>query len=178
MVSRKYVGDYRLENRTNPKTGKVSTVPVYRGDWFAFCADAQTVRRMKRLYPILSLLCALLLLLTLTLNAPSGHAYYVSLPFVALIPPVYLSLAGSWRIWTAKARLTREHSDKLQPRFASCSLFITAFSAVSAAGHVLYAVREGFSVRDGVSLIAMLGVLACGIVMFRNKDRLKTKKVS
>lgn len=177
MVSRKYVGDYRLENRTNPKTGKVATVPVYCGDWFAFCADAKTVRRLKRLYPALSILSALFTLFVLTVNAPSGHAYYVSLPFVAMVFPVYFSLAGSYRLLTAKEKLTREHSDKLYPRFVSSSLFLTAFSAVSVAGHLLYAFREGLTALDVASLAAAAGVLVCGICMFCKKEGLKTKKV-
>lgn len=174
MVSRKYVGDYRLENRTNPKTGRVVTVPVYRGDWYAFAADAQTVRRMKRVYPALSALCIAMFLLVLLLNAPSGHIFYVTMPFAALIFPVYFSAAGSWRLLTAKDRITREHSDKLQPRFTSCALFLTSFSAVSVCGHILYWFRVGVTLLDAVSFAATAVILASGMTMFRLRENLKT----
>ena len=177
MVTRKYLGDYRLENRTNPRNGKVVTVPVYRGEWFAFTADAQTVRKMKRLYPLLSALSAAMFLLVMLLNAPCGHMFYVMLPFAAMIFPVYFALAGSRRLLTAKEKVTREHNDKIRQRFTSCALFLIVFSAISAAGHVLYAVRTGVTAKDAVSFAAACVILACGAVMFAKKDNLETKNI-
>lgn len=176
MVSRKYAGDYRLENRADARTGKVKTVPVYTGAWYAFDADAATVRRMKRLYPALSALCAAMLLLVLTLNAPCGHVYYVMLPLVALVFPIYFAVAAGWRLWTAKDKVTREHRDKMEQRYASSLLFIVLFSAISVAGHLLYGFRAGwtrFAPSDAASLAATAVILASGIAMLRHKGNLK-----
>lgn len=178
MVTRKYLGDYRLENRTNPRNGKVVTVPVYRGEWFAFTADAQTVRKMKRLYPLLSALSAAMFLLVMLLNAPCGHMFYVMLPFAAMIFPVYFALAGSRRLLTAKEKVTREHNDKIRQRFTSCALFMTTFSAISAAGHAVYAFRAALTGRDIVSFAATLVVLVCAAVMFAKRDALEMKKTA
>ena len=177
MAARKYLGDYRLENRTNPRNGKIVTVPVYRGEWYVFAAGDQTVRSMKRLYPLLSLLSAAAFLLVMLLNAPCGHVFYVMTPFVAMIFPVFFSLAGSYRLLTAKEKITREHNDKIFKRFATCALFLTVFSAISAAGHVLYAVRTGVTAKDVVSFAAACVILACGAVMFAKKDNLETKNI-
>ena len=177
MVARKYLEDYRLENRTNPRSGKVQTVPVYRGKWFAFAAGEAEVRRAKRIYPALSALCAALFLLVLLLNAPSGHAVYVMLPFAAMVFPVFYSLAGSRRLLTAGDRVTREHADKIQRRFASCSFMMILFSAISAAGHLLYFFRSGASALDAVSLAAATAIFLSAAVMFRHRDDLRMRQL-
>ena len=177
MVTRKYLGDYRLENRTDPRSGKIKTVPVYRGAWFAFTADESAVRRAKRVYPALSALCAGLFLLVLLLNAPSGHAIYVMLPFAAMVFPVFFCLAGSRRLLTAKDKVTREHADKIQKRLTNCAFMLALFSAVSAAGHLLFWFRSGMSARDAISLAAAAAILASAVAMFRMKDSLEMKRL-
>ena len=177
MVARKYLEDYRLENRTDPKSGKVKTIPVYRGAWFAFAADERTVRRARRLYPALSALCAALFLLVMLINAPSGHAVYVMLPFAAMVFPIFFCLAGSRRLLLAKDKVTREHADKIQKRFTSSAFMMALFSGISAAGHVLYFFRSGVSVRDALSCMAALAILACAAAMFHKKDDLRMVRI-
>ena len=46
VVSRKYVGDYRLENVPD-RRGKLKTVPVYRGLLFRFKAEESKVKAAK-----------------------------------------------------------------------------------------------------------------------------------
>jgi hypothetical protein len=47
VVSRKYVGDYRLENVPD-RRGKLKTVPVYRGPLFRFKAQEKRLAVAKR----------------------------------------------------------------------------------------------------------------------------------
>ena len=177
MVSRKYLGDYRLENRVDPKSGKLKTVPVYRGAWFAFTADAAAVRRAKQIYPALSVLCAALFLAELLLNAPCGHAVYVTLPFAAMVFPIFFCLAGSRRLLTAGDKVTREHADKIQRRFASSSFMMVLFSAISSAGHLLYFCRAGLRAPDAISFLMALGILLSAVAMFRGKDALQMNPI-
>ena len=177
MVARKYLGDYRLENRTDPRTGKIKTVPVYRGPWFAFAADRDTVRRAKRLYTALSALSALLFLLVLFLNAPSGRAIYVMLPFAAMVFPIFFCLAGCQRLLTAREKVTREHADKIQTRFTNCAFMMALLSAISTAGHLLYWFRFGMRLLDVLSLASAAAILAMAAVMFRKKDDLRMKQL-
>ena len=177
MISRKYLGDYRLENRTDPRSGKVKTVPVYRGAWFAFAADAAAVRRAKRIYPCLCALCAALFLLVLLLNAPSGHAVYVTLPFAVMVFPIFFCAAGCRRLLTARDKVTRKHADKIQRRFETSAFMMALFSAISAAGHLLFFFRVGGSVRDAISFAATLAILISAAVMFRSRDDLRMKQL-
>lgn len=177
MVSKKYLGDYRLENQTNPKTGKIKTVPVYRGEWFAFEIGPDEVRREKRLCLGLTAAIEALFLAVLLLNAPCGRIYYVMLPFAAMIFPAFFLAAGCLRVLTAGEKITREHRDKLSQRMSVCPAFLTLLSALSLAGHGLYAVRTGLTARDAASLAATAGVLACAAVLFARRERLRLKKI-
>lgn len=175
MVSRKYTGDYRLENITTA-SGKIKTVPVYRGDLFSFVADEAVIRRAKLLFPLSSLLIALLFIAVLLLNAPCGHIYYVMVPFAAMIFPVFFSLAAARRLLTAKDKVTREHRDKLVNRYISTSLFLMVFSGLSTIGHIVYCFSASPAVKDIVSLVCAAMICALSIGMFIYKKHLKMEK--
>lgn len=172
MVSRKYTGDYRLENITD-RRGRIRTVPVYRGDWYSFCESAETVRRTKRLCCILSALCLAMFLPVLFVNAPCGHVMYITLPFAALIIPIYFLLAGCARLLTAKDRVTREHSDKILPRITGSALSAMLLSGISCGGHIFYAIRTGDTAPDLLCFAATAVILAASIILFSRRGRLR-----
>lgn len=176
LVSRKYTGDYRLENITT-SSGKVKTIPVYKGEWFAFCADASVVQRTKRLFPAFSAVIAALFLLVLLMNAPSGHIYYVMVPFAVMIFPVYFALAAAYRLLTAKEKVTREHRDKLVNRYITVSLFLMVFSAASTVGHIIYCLNFPPVAKDFVSLSCAAVICALSAWMFFHRNDLKMEKV-
>ena len=175
MVSRKYTGDYRLENITTP-SGKVKTVPVYRGDWFAFCAEKNVVQRTKRLFPAFSAAVAALFLLVLLMNAPCGHIYYVMVPFAVMVFPVYFALAAAYRLLTAKEKVTREHRDKLVNRYITVSLFLMLFSAASVIGHIIYCANFAPAAKDFISLACAAVICALSAWMFFHRNDLKMEK--
>ena len=175
MVSRKYTGDYRLENITTA-SGKLKTVPVYKGDWFTFACDEVGIRRIRRSYPAFSLVIALLFLLVLLLNAPSGHIYYVMAPFAAMIFPVFFALAAARRLLTAKDKVTREHRDKLVNRYISVSLFLMVFSALSTVGHIVYCFAAAPVWKDFLSLGCAAAICALAAWMFFNRKQLYMQK--
>lgn len=177
MVSKKYLGDYRLENRRDPKTGKIRTVPEYRGEWFAFEHGADEVRRTKRLCVGLTAIVEILFLTVLLLNAPCGRIYYVMLPFAAMIFPAFFLAAGCLRVLTAGEKITREHRDRLSRRMNVCPAFLALLSALSLAGHVLYAVRTGLTARDAVSLASAAGILVCAAALLRIREGLRLRRV-
>ena len=175
MVSRKYTGDYRLENVTTP-SGKTKTVPVYRGEWFTFVADEADIKRIRVLYPVFSAVIAALFILVLLLNAPSGHIYYVMAPFAAMIFPVFFALAAARRLLTYKEKVTREHRDKIVNRYISVSLFLMVFSALSTIGHIVYCIKYAPGIRDFVSLGCAAVICTLAVWMFVNRNRLRMQK--
>lgn len=177
MVSRKYVGDYRLENAVQPD-GRLKTAPVYRGDWFVFSGGAEALRRAKRTYVLLSMLCASLFAAVLLLNAPSGRFALATLPFAAMVFPVFFSLAGSLRLIASSARVTREGRDKMQGRFVACALSMSALCALSAVGHLVCWSIHGRTPKDILSLAATLAILASAIAMLSLRGGLDMEKAA
>ena len=99
------------------------------------------------------------------------------LPFAAMVFPAFFLAAGCLRVLTAGEKITREHRDKLSRRMNVCPAFLALLSALSLAGHVLYAVRTGLTAKDAVSLAAAAGILACAAVLLKTRDGLRIKKV-
>jgi hypothetical protein len=158
--------------------GADQDVPVYRGDWFVFSGGAEALRRAKRTYVLLSLLCAFLFAGVLLLNAPSGRFAFAMLPFSAMVFPVFFSLAGSLRLIASGARVTREGRDKMQGRFVACALSMSVLSAVSAVGHTVYWRLHGGTPKDIASLAATLVILASAIAMLSLREGLDMEKTA
>ena len=173
MVSGKYAADYRLENELNPRTGKLRTVPVYRGALFSFVRDEKTVAKMRLLYPLLTGLCVLVYFGLLMTNTRAGHTAYVMLPLAPLCFPLLYAMAGCWRLLTAKAQVTREHKDKLVNRLAATSACMMGFSGASVIGHIVYWCLYGEERGDLLLLVGAALIFACGLVMFLNRKNLE-----
>ena len=166
MVSRKYTADYRLENSVDPKTGKIVTKPVYKGEWHSFSADDQTVRTMRRVFPALTAAAVLAFVIALLLNTPVTRHIYVLLPFAACVFPLFYLCAGCLRLVRAEPLMTREHSDKTGARLSSSSLFLLILMAASAIGQIVVFCREGIDGCDIVFFVCTLIVLAAAAAMF------------
>ncbi len=178
MATKKYLGDYRLENRVNPKTGKVKTVPVYRGQRFAFDAKGTELLSIKRFFTAMTALCVVAFVVVTVLNAPCGHAMYVMLPFAAMVFPLYFAGASCLRMLRAGEWVTREHHDKTGDRYASCTLAMTVLAAMSLIGHVIYVCLNGLTGKDGISLAATAAAFACSAAMLRRRRDLDMHAVS
>ena len=172
MVSTKYAPDYRLENVVDPATGKLRTVPVYRGPLFSFSRERETVARMKRLYPILTGLSVLVYALLLTTNTAAGRTMYVMLPFAGLCFPLLYAVLGCRRLLTAKAQVTREHRDKIEHRLAGSAAAMLALAGISFAGFCVYAILRGAQGQDFLLAAGTAVIFCCGLIMFRLRKNL------
>jgi len=177
MVTRKYTADYRLENELDPKTGRLVTRAVYRGDWFGFSAAPEAVAGLKKRDTVCGVLAALCFAAGLALNAPATRTMYVLLPFALLLFPLYYTLAGCRRLVTAKERVTREHRDKICDRLPASSLFLMILSALSAAGSVIRWAALGAVWRDLLLLLAAALIFVCGLLIFLRRGLLAMRKL-
>ena len=173
MVTRKYTADYRLENSVDPRSGRIVTRPVYRGDWYRFSETREVIARVRRRFFVCTGAAALCFGLALALNAPASRTIYVLVPFALLLFPLYYTAAGCRRLATAGERVTREHRDKIYDRLCSSTLFLMVFSAASAAGNAVRWITAGESARDVLFLILTAAVFTAGLVMFRARRLLR-----
>ncbi len=174
MVSTKYTSDYRLENVVDPRTGKLVTKAVYRGDWFCFEKPAALVRQRKILFTILVGLLAAAFIGALLLTGINERnqdviaieQYYVIIPFVGLMFPIFFMGTAAVRMWRATDKVTREHRDKIGDRFAATGISAAILSGVSAIGHIVSWAINGETVTDMIFLGITLMILAASLAIF------------
>lgn len=173
MVSRKYTPDFRLENEVDPRSGRIRTVPVYRGPLFSFVRDAQAVARMRRIYPALTALAVLIYGALLFTNTAAGRTMYVMLPFAPLCFPLLYAAMGCFRLLTAKGQVTREHKDKTGDRLSAASAVMTGLSGVSFVGHIVFWCLHGEALQDFLLLLGTAVIFGCGLAMFLLRKNLE-----
>ncbi len=145
LVSRKYVKDYRIEDRMGPK-GRPISDSVYIGSYFAYAnqeAALQAARRLPRLIAgaTLCTICAML---------PACRYYrqlYTTIPMLLLLPALYLLWASVFRMKTAKAPFIREDKDKIAVRMQTGAAYLLVMSVITAlcgAAYLIWGGAEGW----------------------------------
>ena len=159
MITRKYTGDYRLENVLDAG-GNLKTVPVYRGPYFRFCAPAAEIRRTKLRLMLLILASSAALLLALILPAPVLQRLYSILPLVLCLLPTVLLWQSIWTMFRAGEKARREDRDRICDGFAAWSLVLLILSALSIVGQII-----GYCLGDPLRDLPTTG-LTCAIAVF------------
>ena len=176
MATKKYISDYRMENVLDEKTGKLRTVPVYRGDLYSFISSEEDVKKGTLIFVIATVTAFVVLVATLLVNARCARVIYVSLPVAALVFPVYGCMASMLRLLNVKEQVSREHSDKLAGRYTSSSFFMMLLSGISVIGHIVYICLGRETWPDELFLIGAAVIFACGAVMFLNRKLISMEK--
>ncbi|MBQ9412558.1 MAG: hypothetical protein IJU29_05615 [Oscillospiraceae bacterium] len=175
MVSRKYTGDYRLENVLD-KNGVLRTVPVYRGPLFRFTAEPEALRRVKGRTLLLTAAATAALLLPLLSSAPLLRLWYAALPAALCVLPDAELWMGVRRLYTAGPTVTREHRDKIHDRFAGWSLAFAILAALSLLGQL--AGYLGGCGPEGIpATVGTLAALAAAAALFGTKKALLMEPV-
>ncbi len=107
LRAKKYFEDYDVE--TSIRNGKTVRRYVYKGDWYVREASPDARRLERLLYPPLSLLAGVLLLIAMYQPAaPNMGGIFAALSLLALIP-AFCALEGSVEAFFRKGNLTREN---------------------------------------------------------------------
>lgn len=175
MVSKKYVGDYRLENVPD-RRGKLKTVPVYRGPLFRFKAGEQTLKTAKRRLILLTALATAALLAAMLLRSEILSRIYIVMPLVLSILPAVLLWMGIYDLLTAGDSVRRDQSDRIQNRLTGWSVVLTVLSAFSLIGQIT--AYLGSADAGGIPVtVCTVVMLLCGAFIFRRKKDLQMEEV-
>ena len=174
MVSRKYAGDYRLENVKN-RNGKIVTRAVYRGEIFGFEKTGDDMKRTRRIL-LISTLCEWAFLIAfLLINSDKGRVMYVSLPLIAVAFPLLGQSDIVSLLYRRSGEYKRQEKDRITERLVSY-VFISLFlSFCSAAGHVVAWVRKGESIADAVVLVLTVLLVFSFWNLFKRRGDLRMK---
>ena len=175
MVSKKYVGDYRLENVPN-RRGKLKTVPVYRGPLFRFKAEEKRLAAAKRRLLVLTVIASAALLVTMLLRAEILSRIYVVMPLILSILPTVLLWMGLYNLFTAGESVPRDKCDRIHNRFAGWSIVLLALAALSLIGQITAYI--GSASAGGIPVtICTLAIMVCAIFIFRGKADLLMEEI-
>ena len=175
MVSKKNLGDYRLENITDRK-GRIKTVPVYRGPLFRFQADAQALKQAKLRFLALTAAASAALLITLLLKADVLQRIYVIMPLVLGILPVVLLWSALYNLFNAGGSLRRDQSERIHNRVAGWSVVLLVLSGLSLIGQIAaYASGSG---AGGIPVtVCSVVIIVCAVLIFAGKGVLQTEEI-
>ena len=172
MVSKKYVGDYKVDVEYNPLTKRQKTTAHYIGPRFSF-AEPERIRETKIWFAVLTAVIVAAHLIMLIVNAPCVHVWYVSGPIVFLMVPILFVLVSLRRLMTARENVTREHRDKTEGRFPPALLFTGIFAVLGLIGHLVFSIRVGDTPRDTLFYIPFAVILASSAVLFSMRHRIR-----
>jgi hypothetical protein len=135
MVNKKYAADYRLENVVD-RSGRLKTVPVYRGVYYRFAAGEAELRRGKRRSTILLSAASGALLLTLLIPSSLLQRIYAVMPLILCLLPAVLLWTSLYAALTAGEKVNREQRDRICDRLAAWSMVLAILAAVSLVGQI------------------------------------------
>ena len=175
MVSKKYVGDYRLENVPD-RRGKLKTVPVYRGPLFRFKAEESRLAITKRRMLCFTAIESAALLVTMLLRAEILSRIYVVMPLILSILPTVLLWMGLYNLFTAGKSVPRDKCDRIHNRFAGWSIVLLALAALSLVGQITSYIGSA-SARGIPVTICTFAIMACAILIFKGRADLLMEEI-
>lgn len=170
MNFRQFAKDYQIEYVDRPGHKRPKAVRIYVGPWFCFMYPDK-IPALKRLYLIGISLIAALLVLPMCIDCAFTRIWYIQVAAaVAWIPWVFAACA-TWRLWTAKEKVDREHCKLLSDRMSSSCLGMSGFCTTSFAGCIYaLATRSAQPVDYLISICCMLCSFTSIALFARRKD--------
>ena len=160
MVSRKYAGDYRLENRTDAK-GRVKTVAVYRGRDYFFEDPRARERGTRRTLALLALALWPELIVPLIPQTLAGRTAWIVLPYAAaLMPALFLSMSV-WNYLRAREPMHREIADRISGRVPICTLLTAILTLAALVGEIVQIILQWSLLAPADALFALCAAAAC-----------------
>lgn len=95
MISKRYVGDYRLEYVEGTK-GKLKLKAVYTGNYYVYSGDALDPYRIRRIISLSCMIAILLWIAALVAESGAHRSITVILPFAINIFPLMLTVKAGW----------------------------------------------------------------------------------
>lgn len=177
MGFREFAKDYKIEYVDQPGRKRPKAVRVYIGPWYRFQQPPEKIRFLKWFYLIGLAAIALLLLIPMCIDCAYTRIWYIQVSAaMAWIPWVFAACA-TWRLWTAKDRVDREHNALLGDRMSGASVFLTGFCLFSFAGCIYASVTHAPAAADYVVCVCCLLSSLCGIALFSRRKGLNMVRI-
>lgn len=177
MGYRQYAKDYKIEYEDVPGRKRPKATRVYVGPWYRFTEPAGKIRFLKWYYLIGMAVIAVLLLIPMCMDCPFTRIWYIQVPAVAAWIPWVFAACATWRLWTAKDRVDREHRDMLCDRMSGATLFLMGFCLISFLGCVFASSVQTVQIADWVVTGCCMVSGVAGIALFSKRKALNMEKI-
>lgn len=174
---REFAKDYRVEYVNRPGSKRSKAIRVYVGPWFKFVEAPEKIRFIKWFYLIGMAVMTLLLLTPLCIDCTFSRIWYVQMPAVVAWIPWVFAVCATWRLWTAKEQVEREHNAMLGGRMSPATLFMAVFSGLGFMGSIYACVVYPKSLPDYVIMGCSALATVCAIVLFSRRKSLKMVQI-
>ncbi len=134
MGYREFAKDYKIEYVDRPGKKRPQAVRVYVGPWYQFEQPPEKIRFLKWFYLIGMAAVAIFLLIPMCIDCAFTRIWYIQVPAAAAWIPWVLAACATWRLWTAKEKVNREHNALLGDRMSGSCLFLMGFCLISCFG--------------------------------------------
>ncbi len=160
MVTRRYLKDYRIDDKLNAR-GKLRADAIYIGGDYRFI-DPEAASSGKR-YAILimNVLSWSAFVGALVPQSSASHTMYCVLPLVASVLALFYESMAVYALMTLKEPMRHEQSDKLTVRLPLSSIASAVLSAAALIGFIVHGALSPALLVPGDTVFAVLsGVLA------------------
>ena len=177
MSYRKYLQDYRIEEYIDNK-GRVKSTAVYAGGYFE--VSPALPKSDKRLMLAISSLSWVFLIGALSFDTGAGRLWYVIMPFVVAVFPMYFTTLASVSLLFGNEKLTRERAGLMSRRLPASPLSVAILSGAAFIGLVSTAVFywKAMPVNDILFAASSLIISCAASLVFVKCRRLKTKPIN
>ena len=171
MGYREFAKDYKIEYEERPGHKRPRAVRVYIGPWYRF-AYPEKIPFLRWFYLIGLAVIALLLLVPMCIDCTFTRIWYIQVPAAAAWIPWIFAACATWRLWTAKEKVDREHNAMLGGRMSGACLFLMGFCLISFLGSIYAQTVTTPEAVDVVICVCSFLAGACGIALFSKRKQL------
>lgn len=173
MSFREFAKDYEIEYVDRPGHKRPKAVRIYVGPWYRF-AHPEKIPALKRIYLIGIAVIALSLLVPMCIDCTFTRIWYIQVAAaIGWIPWVFAACA-TWRLWTAKEKVNREHNKLMVDRMSSACLGMAGFCTTSLAGCIYALATKAAQPVDYLICICCMFSSFVSIALFSRRKGLET----
>jgi len=176
MARGRYIKDYRIVESLNGRGG-IRLETEYIGAPYYFACGSEKAGRCRRLCLLLCLGGWLLFVGALIPNSAGMRTLYVSLPFA--FTALALGLMSSLLLSTLRLKEPMEHrmADRFENRFPAQALAVAVLPGISLAGEgLMLLLGKQMLPGDGIFSLCAAALFACGLGLFLQRRKLRTRK--
>ena len=174
---REYAKDYKIEYEDVPGRKRPKAKRVYIGPWYRFSESPEKIRFYKWFYLIGMAVVAVLLLIPMLLDCSFTRAWYIQVPGVATWIPWVFAACATWRLWTAKEQVEREHRNLLCDRMSGSTMFMMGFCLISFLGCIVSSTVHTMKAADYVVSFCYMLSGICSIMLFARRKMVGMEKI-